>query len=268
MKKAMAALSAGNANIPERIHLDSSKGTTLVMPGNVDDGDQSALVVKVVSIFNDNDKRDLPNILGVVNVLDPETGKPLAIMDGAMVTAIRTAATSAAATDLLAKEDATTLAIIGSGAQARAHFRAVCCVRKIKECFFYAPRKEKAAAMIGELKADASMDQSIELIIAQSSTEATSQADIVCTATNSSRPVIEDSAIKDGCHINAIGSYKPSVVEIPAATVVRSRVFVDELKHAIIEAGDLVQPIKAGLFSVEQSQGNLANWFWVKSQAA
>ena len=92
---------------------------------------------------------------------------------------------------------------------------------------------------------------------ASSSAEATCDADMVCTTTNSSTPVIEDSAIKTGCHINAIGSYKPSVVEIPEATVVRSRIFVDQMKHALAEAGDLIQPIEAGKLSGDQIVGEL-----------
>jgi len=246
MKRAMIALSSGSADIPARIHLDTTAaaGTVLVMPGYLNDDQSASLAVKVVSVFNQNQLQGLPNITGVVNVLDPRTGQPIAVLDGATVTAIRTAATSAAATDALANPDSNTLAIIGSGTQAKAHFWAICHVREIKRATFFSPRREKVVSLISELRTK--LDSEMELVIADDSGQATGEADIICTTTNSTTPVIDDKAVRQGTHINAVGAYKPSVVEIPGATVKRCRVFVDQLKTALAEAGDLVQSIQSG----------------------
>lgn len=250
MKQALVILSNGTADVPLRTHVGQDHGTTLVMPGLVHgklDGESfRSLIVKVVSIFNQNAQRDLPNIMGVINVLDPDTGQPLALLNAAIVTAIRTAATSAAATDVLANPDASRLAIVGAGIQARSHFEAICAVRKIKRATFYGPTRSKVESLLAGLETE------VELVVAESSAEATKDADIVCTTTNASNPVIEDAAIKPGCHVNAIGSYKPNVVEIPEATVLRSRIYVDHLDSALQEAGDLIQPIEAGTLQVDQ----------------
>ena len=252
---AMVALSKGEANIPGRTHLVSNRGTTLIMPGSVKNQDGEALVVKVVSVYNGNHNLGLPGILGVVIVLDPVTGQPIAVLDASALTAIRTAATSGAATNELARSDSCELAIIGSGAQACAHFHAMCAVRKIEKAVFYAPRREKVEKLIADLNAE------IEVVAADSSKQATCDADIVCTTTNSVDPVIFDDAIKPGCHINAIGSYKSGVVEIPTETVLRSRVFVDQRSTAFEEAGDLIQPILQGLMKESDVIGEIGDLF-------
>ena len=207
MKRAMRALSGEHANIPLRTHIDVAAGTTLVMPGHVKDPQGEALAVKVVSIFNRNrQQRGLDNILGIVNVLDPQTGQPIAVLDGAAVTALRTAATSGAATDELARSDASHLAIIGSGTQAHSHYLAMCAVRPVQSAVFFAPNRSRLEKLI------ATIESPVEIKIADCPQEATSQADIICTSTNSITPVIEEGAVQAGCHIIAIGSYKPDVV--------------------------------------------------------
>lgn len=257
MKRALKALSCGQAKIPLRTHIDIEKnqGTTLIMPGLVEDQFGEALAVKVVSIFNQNKHRSLPNILGVVNVLDPQTGRPVAILDGSAVTAIRTAATSGAATDVLARTESARVAIIGSGTQAKSHFQAMCAVRNIEQATFYAPNRQKLEALVAELDSDANV------VIADSSAEATRDADIICTTTNSSTPVLDDEAVPPGCHINAIGSYKPSVVEIPGATVVRSSIYVDHIETALSEAGDLIQPLNLGDMKRDRIVGEIGRMF-------
>ena len=119
MRLAMQSLSSGQATIPLRTHLETGRGTTLVMPGSVSRPDHESLAVKVVSIFNQNQSQGLPNIMGLVHVLNPETGEPVAILNGAAVTALRTAAVSGAATASLANPHASRLAIIGSAPRRR-----------------------------------------------------------------------------------------------------------------------------------------------------
>ena len=255
MQIAMQALSSGQADIPLRTHLEAKQGTTLVMPGWVNHGDQESLAVKVVSIFNGNQSRGLANILGLVHVLDPETGEPVAILNGAAVTALRTAAVSGAATFHLANPDASQLAIIGSGPQAKSHFHAMCAVRPIKRARFFSPRRAHVERLV------ASLDTQVELHIAESSESATCDAEIICTTTNSNVPVITNESVADGCHINAIGSYKPDVVEIPAAVIQRARVFVDHKKTALSEAGDLIQPLQRSEITNQHLIGEIGELF-------
>jgi ornithine cyclodeaminase len=257
MHTALQALSEGRAQIPLRTRLETSRqaGTTLVMPGCIEDEDRQSLAVKVVSIFNGNRARGLPNILGLVNVFDPATGRPIAVIDGSAVTAIRTAATSGAATRALASPDARRLAIIGSGMQARWHFHAMCAVRDIRSATFFAPRRDRLESLIGEL------ETGVELHVANSPAEATHRAQIICTTTNSPTPVIQDGAVPPGCHINAIGSYQPAVVEIPEATVIRSRIYVDQRSTALAEAGDLIQPIRRGKLDESAIVGEIGELF-------
>ncbi|MDG2013277.1 MAG: hypothetical protein P8J33_07220 [Pirellulaceae bacterium] len=255
MKMAMQALSSGQAEIPLRTHIEANQGTTLVMPGWVSHGDHESLAVKVVSIFNGNQSRGLANILGLVHVLDAETGAPIAILNGAAVTALRTAAVSGAATASLANPDASRLAILGSGPQAKSHFQAMCAVRPVKQASFFSPRRVHVERLVASLQTD------VDLHIADSSEAATREADIICTTTNSNIPVIDNAAIADGCHINAIGSYKPDVVEIPAAVVRRARVFVDHKKTALSEAGDLIQPLQRGEIETQHLVGEIGELF-------
>lgn len=255
MQMAMQSLSSGQAEIPLRTHIESHQGTTLVMPGWVSRQDHEALAVKVVSIFNQNRTHGLPNILGLVHVLNPQTGEPVAILNGAAVTALRTAAVSGAATASLANPDASRLAVIGSGPQAVSHFYAMCAVRPIQRASFYARRKDRLREMIQSLKTE------IDVQIADSPDAATQDADIICTTTNSSTPVIHNDAVNPGCHINAIGSYKPDVVEIPSEVVQKARVFVDHRLTALSEAGDLIQPLQRGEISSGHVVGEIGELF-------
>ena len=256
MRHAMKALSSGSATIPPRTHLGvaTGPGTTLVMPGYVPADDHPALVVKVVSIFNQNRQRGLPNILGLVQVLDPETGEPLAVLEGSAVTALRTAATSAVATDLLARPQSSRLAILGAGTQARSHLRAMCAVRPITSAVFYSPHPQHAKNLVAELHREW---QQVNLSVASSAAEALRDADIICTVTNSRTSVINDQAVPPGCHINAIGSYQPEVAEIPTATVQRAKIYVDHRATALAEAGDLIQPMRRGEIDESDVLGEL-----------
>ena len=247
MKRAFLAISSGEADMPLRSHLDvaGGRGKTLVMPAHVVSGDADSLAVKIVSIIGDNPRRGLPRILATVLAIDPRTGQPIAVIEGTTLTAIRTAAASAAATDALARPDSRTLAVIGAGVQAREHIAAIHCVRDIRQTYLAARDRARCERLIEDM---AARDPAIgNIAICASADEAVARADIVCTVTTSADPVFSPGAIRPGTHINAVGSYQPHVVEIPAATVVAARVFVDHRESALEEAGDLIQPIKAGL---------------------
>lgn len=248
MKQAFAALSAGRAEVPHRIHLPVARnaGLSLFMPAFLDDEDPSrqALAVKVVSLFDGNAARGLARIQAAVLALDPQTGRAEALLEGATLTAIRTAAASGAATDLLARPEARVVALFGAGVQARAHVEAMCAVRPIERIAIYSRTRSKVDALIAGVSGTTGV--TAELVAAETPRAALREADIVCTVTTSATPVFEDSNLREGTHINAVGSYQPSVAEVPADTVVRARVFVDSRHAAGEEAGDLIQPRQAG----------------------
>ncbi len=248
MKQAFAALSAKRAVVPLRAHIEveAHEGVCLVMPAYLRDDDEPALAVKVVTLFGGNLARGLPRIQAAVLALEPETGRPAALLEGGTLTAIRTGAASGAATDLLARHDSTTVAIFGSGVQARTQLEAVCAVRAIQTAWIYSPNAEHAERMIAELSGRAGFPR--DLRRAETPAQALANADIVCAATTSKRPVFEDADLRPGTHVNAVGSYQPHVQEIPAETVVRARVVVDSRSAALAETGDLIQPRDAGLW--------------------
>jgi ornithine cyclodeaminase/alanine dehydrogenase-like protein (mu-crystallin family) len=257
MKRAFAALSAGRATVPPRAHLQMNRnaGISLFMPAYVDDDDpaQQALTIKAVSLFDHNQARGLERIQAAVLVLDPATGCPLALLEGATLTGIRTAAASGAATDLLARQASRKLALFGAGVQARAHIEAVCAVRDIDEIAIYGLTARKVEQLVEQMSGRVSA----KLRVAASPREATRNADIVCAATTSCTPIFADADIPPGTHINAVGSYKPVNREIPAETVVRSLVVVDSRSAAWEEAGDLIQPLEAGLISHDHIHAEL-----------
>jgi len=242
MKDAFRELSAGRVKMPTRTHIDISThdGTALFMPSYADCFGK--ICVKVVNIFPANPKRGLPSIQGVVCLLDGETGSPLAILNGTYLTALRTGAASGAATDLLARSNADTVAIIGAGIQGCMQLEAMCAVRPIKKVWVYDIAEEVAVKFTEKMSAALA----IEILVTKSSRDALRCADIICTATVSSTPVFDDEEIAPGVHINAVGSYKPEVQEIPQKTVRRSLLIVDHRESALQEAGDLLIPIKGG----------------------
>jgi ornithine cyclodeaminase len=247
MKRAFLAISSGEADMPLRSHMDvaGGSGTSLVMPAHVVTEETDSLAVKIVSVIGSNPQKGLPRIIATILAIDPETGEPVALIEGTTVTAIRTAAASAAATDALARADSKTLAVIGAGVQAREHIAAIHCVRDVRRTFVVARDPAQAEHLVEDMSA---ADPAIrDITICESADEAVAQADIVCTVTTSAEPVFSPNAIRPGTHINAVGSYQPHTVEIPGETVKAARVFVDHRDSAMEEAGDLIQAIEAGL---------------------
>ena len=242
MKRAFAALSAGEVVAPHRMHLPAkgSEDCALLM-GALVPGE--AFATKIVSIFHSNAARGIPVVTGLVTILDPETGVPAGLCDGGALTAWRTGATSGAATDLLAIPDARIGAVFGSGAQARTQLLAIDAVRDLEEIRVYGPEPDAVAAMIEELRGRTQAD----LTAASDSAAALDDADVICTATSSSVPVFDGRLLKPGAHVNAIGTYTLDRREVDEETVGRARVFVDLVEAALEEAGELVQGIEAGV---------------------
>jgi ornithine cyclodeaminase len=259
MKEAFAALAAGRVVIPQRAHLPVARhaGVSLIMPSFVDDADphSAALAVKVVSVFDNNQAQGLARIQAAILVLDPATGQPQALLEGATLTAIRTAAACGAATDLLARRDSRILVIFGAGVQARGHLEAICAVRPIEEVRICSRTPAKVAALIAEY---AGRPQSgARLVAVNAPRDALQDADIVCATTTSKVPIFNDADVPEGVHINAVGSFTRDAREIPPETVRRALVVVDSRDAAWQEAGDLIQPLEAGLIDRDHIHAEL-----------
>jgi ornithine cyclodeaminase/alanine dehydrogenase-like protein (mu-crystallin family) len=253
MKDAFRSLSTGQAVAPQRIHIHTREpaGDALFMPSYLPG--EHRMGVKVVTLFEKNREKGLPLIQALMVLLDGTCGRPLAVLDGAALTAIRTGAASGAATDLLARPDAAKVAVFGAGAQGRTQLEAVCAVRAIQEAKVFDMDQALAATFAREM----GESLAIPVEVAASPGEALDRADVVCTATTSKGPVFSDSDIEPGAHINAVGSYKPDRREIPSKTVKRSRVVVDHRPAAMEEAGDLIMPMKDGLINEKHIHAEL-----------
>jgi ornithine cyclodeaminase/alanine dehydrogenase-like protein (mu-crystallin family) len=252
VREALAELSTGRALVPDRTSLEipGRRTTALVMPAYLPR--TGRIGVKLISLCEDNPAKGLPLAQAVTVVMDAENGAPLAVLDAAYLTALRTGAASGVATDVLARRDASVAAIFGAGVQGRTQLEAVAAVRAIRKAFVYDVDPRAAA--------DFARDMSALLGFAvepASSPEALREADIVSTATTSATPVFSDRDLKPGVHINAIGSYKPHVREIPAETVLRARVFVDQRRACLEEAGDLIIPLRQGLIGEDHIRAEI-----------
>ena len=258
VKEAYRALSAGRAEVPLRLSLPVAPhdGVSLFMPAFVG-GEEEALAVKVVSVFPHNPERGMPTIYAAVLVLEPDTGRPVALLEGGMLTALRTGAASGAATDVLARRDSRVLAVFGAGTQGRTQAEAVCTVRPIERVWVYDISRERAEAFAAEMAGFGPIPQDVR--VAETPREAVREADVICTATISSKPVFDDADLKPGVHINGIGAYTPQMAEVPPETVARALVVVDSREAALAEAGDLIQPIEAGIITPEHIHAELGD---------
>ena len=237
-------VAAGRDRSPLRSHVALDEGDLLLMPG-VRSG-ASGASVKLVTVMPGNAARGRPTVQAVVAWFDAKTGEPLAMLDGPMLTAMRTGAASGAATRLLARDDAATLTVIGAGAQAEWQVHAVLAVRRIERvlvCSRSAESRDRFAQRIGQ-------SVPAEVVAVTDVEAAVRDADVVCCATTSSEPVFDAAWVRPGSHVNGIGAFRLGMVELPpelfaAATVVA----VDARAAAMAEAGDLVAAIERGLLA-------------------
>lgn len=249
MKQVFAAYSRGETISPLRtpVNVPDGSGVVLFMPAFVPAGDDAPATtgVKVVSVFAGNRERGLPTINAMVVTVDPATGVPTGILEGATVTALRTGAVSGAATDLMARPESRVLAVIGAGAQGITQAAAVCAVRPIEEIRVYDLYPQSRESFAERLSAwlPHAMPR---VVVTNGARPAVEGADVICTATTATSPVFEDDWLSPGVHINGIGAYTPEMQEIPDATVARARIVVDAVEAALHEAGDLIQSIDRG----------------------
>lgn len=252
MNDAFAALYNGEVTVPLRTSIDMvpDNGVALIMP--VYSSSISRVAVKTVMINKDNPAKGLPFIHAMVMVFDSSTGAPIALVDGEVITAMRTGAVSGLATKFLAREDARVAAIIGTGAQGETQLEAVCCARAIEKVYVFDLQQERAEMFAVKMAKRLHLE-----VIAGPSQDALAEVDIVCTSTSSLRPVFSDTQIKRGTHINGVGSYRPDMAEIPAKTLQRAKIVVDQRQGCLAEAGDLIQAIEQGVFTAEHIHGEL-----------
>jgi ornithine cyclodeaminase len=257
VKRAYAALSAGEAVVPlrTRLPIPNSEALSLFMPAYVRSTDEQALAIKVVSLFPTNPERGLAYIQAAVLVFDAGTGQAIALLEGSSLTAIRTGAAGGAAIDLLARADSTIVAIFGAGAQGRTQLEAACTARQIETAFVFDADAARAELFAEEMKGKKGVTRDIR--VAWNAQEAIQSADIICTATTATQPVFDDKYLKKGTHISAVGSYTSDMQEVPAETLERAQVFVDSRSAALEEAGDLIQPMRAGRFDESHIRGEL-----------
>jgi ornithine cyclodeaminase/alanine dehydrogenase-like protein (mu-crystallin family) len=226
MEKALIEFSAGKVTQPVRsvINVQPAGGFLGLMPALTPDG----LGLKAVTFYPSNAERGIPTHMATIFLVDPETGTPLAIMDGRLITEMRTAAVSAAATKLLASPDARVLAILGSGVQARSHVESLRLVRRFEEVRIWSATREHAEGFAKEVGATA-----------VSAEEAVRGADVIVTATNSKTPVLKGAWLRPGCHVNAIGACRPDWRELDDQAM-SNVVFVDSREGALKESGDVI----------------------------
>ncbi len=259
MRDALAALARGKALVPLRMvmRMPDASGFLGLMPGHIDPegGRDGALGMKAVSVFPGNARRGIDTHQGAVLLFEADTGRLSALMDGATITAIRTAAVSGVATDLLALKDAAELAILGAGVQARTHLEAIAAVRPIRRVRVWSRNPEHAANLVKEVGAHhkASVDA------VPTAEAAVRGADVVATVTASPEPILQRGWLKDGVHINAVGSSIPTTREIDSATMAAVRLFVDRRESAVNEAGDILIPMREGAFTADHIQAELGD---------
>ncbi|MBI5589019.1 MAG: ornithine cyclodeaminase family protein [Deltaproteobacteria bacterium] len=235
MKRAFGQLSAHQADIPLRGRLATEKGVTLLMPAYLHQSRE--LAIKIVSVYGDNPRMGLPTVAGLVMVLDPETGMPLALMEGTSLTAIRTGAAGGLAAELLSRKDAETVALFGAGVQGKSQLRGVMAVRHIRQVWIVDSSSNQAEKLADEIK---SWPSCPGIMVTRDSREAVSQADIVIAATTSLTPLFNGNDLRPGTHVTGVGSFTPQMQEIDEITVRRARVVVDSREACMAEAGDLI----------------------------
>jgi ornithine cyclodeaminase/alanine dehydrogenase-like protein (mu-crystallin family) len=254
MTEALAALARGEVYQPLRsvVRPPQAAGFLGLMPAHMS-GERAAYGLKAVCVFPENPKLGKDAHQGSVMLFSAKTGELLALMNASAITAIRTAAVSGLATRLLAREDATQLAIVGSGVQARWHLPAMACVRALRRVRVASLHFDHARKFATELQAG--YDFPIEPV--ETVEAAVRGADLIVTATSASEPILERDWVAAGAHLNVVGSSIPSTREVDAATMAASSLFVDRRESTLNEAGDYLFAAQAGAIGPDHIRAEL-----------
>lgn len=242
VRAAMIALSRGETRQLLRSIIPLA-GTRMfgIMPGAL--GAEAAFGAKLISVYPENFDRGAPSHQGVVILFDPDSGAPVCVADAGAITAIRTAAASAVATDALARPDATRLAILGYGEQAATHARAIRRVRPISAVSVWGRSPERASAFAARMQAELDLP----FAASPSAEAAVDGADIVCTVTAAREPVLLGAWVADGTHVNVVGSGVAGPSEVDSALVVRARFIVDSREGVLAQGAEFLIAKAAGL---------------------
>ncbi len=253
METALGQFSTGGVVQPLRTVLDvQRKGFFAVMPASA--GTPPALGAKLVTVFHGNTARGLPTHLASIALLDPETGALQALMDGRYITEARTAAVSAVSTRHLANPAReVTLAIVGSGVQARSHLEAMAEVRTLREVRVWSPTPQHRDRFVADMEPHVTAP----IEAAPDAEAAVRGADLIVVATSSAAPVVRNDWVADGAHLVTVGACRPDQRELEASLVARSRLFVDSRTGALTEAGDIVLSITEGRIAPDHIRGEL-----------
>jgi len=253
MRGTMIALSEGRAVVPLRsvMTMPGVRGMFGTMPGYL--ADPECFGVKLVSLMPRKEAPRYSSHTGLVVLFDPEHGCPVAIIDAGAITAIRTAAASGLATRLLARPDAGDLAILGAGEQARSHLEAMLAVRPLRRVRTWARDRAKAEAFARSEGAR----HGVEIEASGSVLAAVGGADIICTLTKASEPILSGDWISSGAHLNVVGSSIASAAEIDTAAVVRSRFFVDCRNSTVNEGGEYLRALQGGAITAAHIAGEI-----------
>ena len=250
MRQAMIALSTGKTQQLLRQIIDLGDGRAFgVMPGAMEE----VVGAKLITVFPQNAAKGVQSHQGLLTLFDPETGAPVAVIHAGEVTAIRTAAASAAATEVLARHDARRLAILGTGEQAHTHALAIAKVRTLREIRMWGRDLEKAEALAARLGSEMQLPAT-----ACAEVEATVRdADIICTTTAAHDPILQSGWVANGAHINVVGSSRAGPREIDDALVVRARVFADHREGVLGQGAEFLHAKAAGLINDDHVMGEI-----------
>lgn len=254
-KQALMIFSKGETNAPLRTNVDirEENGVSSYMPAYIG-GEKPALGVKIVSTYLHNIERGLPSVTGTMIVMDPKTGMVNAMLDGTYLTQLRTGAVQGVATDILARKDAKIGALIGTGGQAEKQLEAMMAARPLEEVRIFDLDQNRAETFAAARQKDCQ----VRLIPTKTSRECVEGADIITTATPSNEPTFESDWVKDGAHINGIGSFTPSMFEIPKELIKRAdRVIFDTTEGVLNAAGDFITPLKEEYIPKDKYSGEL-----------
>ncbi|HXD48704.1 MAG TPA: ornithine cyclodeaminase family protein [Gemmatimonadaceae bacterium] len=240
MASTLASLARGEAVLPLRtvIRIPDSRDAFAVMPACLTA--PRTIGAKIITVFPGNHGTALDSHQGAVLLFDPVNGSLAALLDATSITTIRTAAVSAVATRALARDDASTLAIIGAGVQGHAHLEAICAVRPIEALRVWSRNADHAKVLVGVGRERFHLDATV----APTAHDAVRDAQVVCTCTSAAEPVLAGEWLAPGTHVNAVGASTPNAREVDSALVAAARLYVDRRESALKEPGDILVPLQ------------------------
>ncbi len=256
-KDALRMHSEGKSVVPLRVNIDIPKqqGHSLFMPAYVEE--LNATGIKIVSIFSKNPDKGLPVVLAQMILLDGQTGEVCAIIDGTYLTQLRTGALQGAATDILARKDAKIAALFGTGGQANTQLEALLTVRNLEEVRICGTNYERTRKFVAKMQNDF-IQFNVNIIAVKESEDAIKNADIITAITNSNRPVFDGEKVKQGAHINGLGSYTPDMQELPESIIQSADKIIFDTKEGVLaEAGDFLIPMSRSVVTEKDFDGDL-----------